>query len=86
MNDQKATTVATVLYEQIFTRYGAPREFISDRGAQFMSKLVHALCNMFAVERHITSLYHPQTNASCERMNSTIGYYMCNPDTCLFYS
>ena len=73
LKDQKATTVATVLYEQIFTRYGAPRELISDRGAQFMSKLVRALCNMFAVKRHSTSSYHPQTNASCERMNSTIG-------------
>ena len=46
MNDQKATTVATLLYEQIFTRYGALRGFISDSGAQFMSKLVQALCNM----------------------------------------
>ena len=73
LKDQKATTVATVLYEQIFTRDGAPRELISDRGAQFMAKLVQALYNMFAVKRHCTSSYHPQTNASCERMNSTIG-------------
>ena len=73
LKDLKATTVATVLYEHIFTRYGAPRELISDRAAQFMSKLVQALCKMFAVKRHSTSSYHPQTNASCERMNSTIG-------------
>ena len=70
LKDQKATTVATVLYEQIFTHYGAPRKLISDRGAQFMSKLVQALCNMFAVKRHCTSSYHPQTNTSCERMNN----------------
>ena len=38
-----------------------------------MSMLVATLCNMFAVRRHCTSAYHPQTNASCERMNSTIG-------------
>ena len=38
-----------------------------------MSKLVAALCSMFAVKRHCTSAYHPQTNASCERMNITIG-------------
>ena len=38
-----------------------------------MSKLVQALCKMFAVKRHSTSSYHPQTNASRERMNSTIG-------------
>ena len=73
LKDQKATTVATILYEQIFTRYGAPRELISDRGANFMSKLVMALCKLFEVKRHHTSAYHPQTNAACERMNSTIG-------------
>ena len=38
-----------------------------------MSKLVAALCNKFAVKRHCTSAYHPQTNVSCERMNSTVG-------------
>ena len=73
LKDQKATTVATFLYEQIFTRYGAPWELISDRGTQFMSKLVAALCKLFAVKRYYTSAYHPQTNATCERMNSTIG-------------
>ena len=43
MKDTKATTVATVLYGQIFTRYGASGELIPDRGAQFMSKLVQTL-------------------------------------------
>ena len=38
-----------------------------------MSKLVAALCNLFAIKRHSTSAYHPQTNSTCERMNSTIG-------------
>ena len=36
LKDQKATTVAVILYKQICTRYGAPRELISDQGAQFM--------------------------------------------------
>ena len=31
LKDQTVTTVVTVLYELNFTRYGAPREFISDR-------------------------------------------------------
>ena len=72
VKDQKATTVAKVLYEQIFTRYGAPRELISDRGSQFMSKLVAALCGVLS-QTICTSAYHPQTNSTCEGMNSTIG-------------
>ena len=49
-----------------------PRELISDRGTEFMSKLVAVLCTLFAVKRHCTSAYHPQTNSSCETMNSAI--------------
>ena len=73
LKDQTAATVAWVLYSEIFTRYGAPCSLISDRGAQFMSKLVAALCELFAVKRHSKSPYHPQSNATCERMNSYIG-------------
>ena len=67
-----ATTVAKVLYFEIFTRYGAPCSLVSDRGQQFMSKLVDSLCAMFSVKRKRTSSYHPATNATCERMNSFI--------------
>ena len=66
-------TVVWVLYSEIFTHYGAPRSLVSNRGAQFMSKLVAALCELFAVKRHSTSPYHPQTNTSCERLNSYTG-------------
>lgn len=68
----EAKEVAEVLFSEIFSRYGAPRTLVSDRGQNFMSKLVQALCKLFQVTRHYTSSYHPQTNAACERMNSTI--------------
>ena len=65
-----ATTVARVLYREIFTRYGAPRSLVSDRGPQFMSSLVNALCAIFGTKRTLSSPYHPQTNSTCERFNS----------------
>ena len=67
-----AITVAQVLYKEIFTRYGCPDVLISDRGQCFMSNLVQALCAIFAVRRQVTSSYHPQSNAVCERVNSQI--------------
>ena len=69
---QEATEVASILYNEIFTRFGAPRTIVSDRARNFMSKLVKALCEMFEVTRHYTSSYHPQTNATVERVNSTL--------------
>ena len=37
-----------------------------------MSNLVAALCNLSAFKRHCTGAYHPQTNASCERMRAYV--------------
>ena len=65
-----AVTVAKVLFKEIFTRYGAPAVLVSDRGPQFMSSLVNNLSQLFHVKRSMTSPYHPQTNAACERFNS----------------
>ena len=72
MRDQDAKSVAKVLFNEIFARYGAPRVLVSDRGTQFMSRLVSALCEMFDVTRHHCSSYHAKTNSACERTNSTI--------------
>ena len=66
----EAATVAKVLYKEIFTRYGAPAALVSDRGPQFMSSLVSALCEVFRVKRATTTPYHPQSNSTCERFNS----------------
>lgn len=66
---QGATVVAHVLYKENFTRYGAPRTLISDRGQNSMSKIVQALSKSFQVTRHVTSSYHPQRNVTCVRIN-----------------
>ena len=72
LRTETAKKIANILYSEIFCRYGAPRVPISDRGQNFMSKVVTALCEIFKVTRHFTSSYHPQTNATCERTNSTL--------------
>lgn len=72
LRTQEAKEIAHVLYNQIFTRFGCPKCLVSDRGANFLSKLIQALCELFQITRHHTSSYHPQSNTTCERMNSTI--------------
>jgi len=67
---QTAEEVAKILYREIFTRYGAPRTLISDRGKCFMASLTKALCEIFSIKMSHTSPYHPQTNSTVERMNS----------------
>lgn len=72
LRTKDSTEIAKVLFKEIFCRYGAPYTIVTDRGQNFMIKLVTAVCQIFQVTRHFTSSYHPQTNATCERMNSTI--------------
>jgi len=67
-----ADETAKVLYEQVFCRYGCPFSILTDRGANFRSSLISALCQLFKVKQIFTSSYHPQTNSRAENMNSII--------------
>lgn len=71
LKTQSALETAKVLYREIFSRYGAPKVLFSDRGRNFMSKLVNALCEILDIKHH-TSAYHPNTNGLVERQNSTL--------------
>ena len=62
LKTQEAKEIASVLYNEIICRYGAPRILFSDRGRSFMSKLVNALCEIFDITQHHTSSYKPSTN------------------------
>lgn len=67
VKDQSATTVADILYNHIFTRYGPTRALMSDRGRNFMSTIVSELCKRFNVKRVLTSSFQPQSNSQIER-------------------
>ena len=64
--------IADILYNEIICRYGAPDSIVSDRGANFMSKVMKHICNIFQITKEATSSYYPETNAACERMKSLI--------------
>ena len=72
LRTQHASEVADVLYNEVFCRYGAPVSLLSDRGQNFMSRLVTNLCKLFDVHRLRTSSFRPQTNSQCENFNRTI--------------
>ena len=42
--DQKATTVAKVLWDQVFVQYGIPERLNSDQGRDFEYRLIQQLC------------------------------------------
>ena len=72
LHDQTAPSIARVLHDEIFCRYGAPISIVSDRGRNFLSKLCNAVCEIYRVARHKTASYNPRANGCVERQNATI--------------
>ena len=70
--NQTAKTTANALYYQFFLHYGFPQYLLSDQGTNFKSQLIAELCNLIGTKKLFTSVYHPQTDGSTERMNRTL--------------
>ena len=71
IDDQRAETVARVVFSEWIARYGVPEQIHSDRGVQFESALFEELCAAFGVDKTRTTPYRPQSNGKCERFNRT---------------
>ena len=67
--NQTALTVAKLLVEEIISRHGVPRELLSDRGAAFLSKLLHEIYRLMGIHKTSTTAYHPQTDGLVERFH-----------------
>lgn len=67
-----ASTVAKVFFTHVICEHGCPQTLLSDRGANFLSKLVLEVCRIMRTTKLNTSSYHPQCNAIQERFNSVI--------------
>ena len=72
MRNKSAKEVAAAFYDTIITRHSTPRALLSDRGTEFMSRIMSELCKILEVKRLHTSPFHPATNSSVERMNAII--------------
>lgn len=73
LKDQKAETIADALFKSVFTKFGLPKEILSDEGTNLKGHVVQKLCDKFGVKRLFSSAHHPQANGQVERFNQIIG-------------
>ena len=72
VKSENAKRCAEALYQQIYTKFGIPTIIHSDRGATFMSTILKELNAILNIKHTVTTAYRPQSNGTCERLNSTI--------------
>ncbi len=70
--NKKAETVAQAFVEHVVCQHGAPESLLSDRGKEFVNKVLKEVNNLLQISKLNTSPYHPQTDGMVERFNSTI--------------
>ena len=73
MIDQKAPTIANIMYQEYITRHGVPLSILSDQGRAFCSEVLTALWSLLDVDQRRTTPYHPQCDGLTERFNRTLG-------------
>lgn len=69
--DEKAETVAKIIYEHLITERGTPEILLSDRAQNFLGAVMSELRNRFAIRGITTSGLQPQMN-QVERLNRTL--------------
>ena len=70
--NHEATTVAEVLVEQLFSRFGVPAELHSDQGREFESEVFQECCKLLGVRKTRTTPLRPQSDGLVERFNRTL--------------
>jgi hypothetical protein len=67
-----AHTVPRFLYEQIFSRFGAPLQLVSDKGTHFLDEIVVDMNDIYLVKHKKNTPYHPKTNRLTEKANDLV--------------
>lgn len=70
--DKKAENIAHLLIDEIFPRYGAPLQIITDNGTENENRIVKETLMTLNISHVTTSYYHPQSNVKVERFHRTL--------------
>eukprot|EP00253_Pinus_taeda_P031973 PITA_31973 len=65
-------SILTFLFEEIFVRFGLPRELVTDRGPPFNSHGFKDTLQKYQIRHKVTTPYHPQANGQVKSMNKFI--------------
>ena len=70
--DKTADTVANLLIEEIYPRYGCPLQIVIDNKTENVNNVIRETLESLNIHHVLTSVYHPQSNAKFERFHRTL--------------
>ena len=68
-NEEK---VAEFLRENVFYKFGYPRELVRNQGSQFTSNMIEELLSHHKINHRTSTFYHPQANGKVEVTNRAL--------------
>lgn len=68
--------IVNFLYEEIVMKFSCPVEICTDRGNNFMSKILKQYMKKIKSKHIFTSAFHPRTNSKVERNNQTFKHML----------
>ena len=62
--------------DRVFSKHGAPRDIVSDRGRHFVSRFWNEVCTALRIKSNLSTAYHPETDGQTERVNQILEQYL----------
>ena len=72
VQDQSAITCATIVLNEVISRFGCPYDIHTDQGRNFESEIFSELCKLLEIRKTRTSTANPKCNGQTERFNRTL--------------
>ena len=70
--NRKGQTMANLIMEEIFPRYGAPLQLLTDNGPENVNSVMKRTLDNLNIHHVTTSFYRPQSNGKVERLHRTM--------------
>ena len=65
-------TTTYFVFNQIITRFGIPKEIVTDHGSHFQNSMMTELTTMLGFRQEHSSSFYPQANRQVETINKTL--------------
>lgn len=76
LRSKDSNTIAKTFTDNFILRYGIPREIASDRGAEFVSKIMREVCELLNIKQTLTTAYHHQSVGALENSHKGLNAYL----------